>query len=179
MTPDEAEDVTPSRPGGDGRATFVLGRPRRVDFGPAVELRDPFDAVLRLHQHPRDRRPTRLVVSLLDLHDRHASLVRAAKRVRPDVEVFLADCDGRTGLLAELVLQGADGIVEADGSFRRFGQAPDQAAPGRPHPAARGWHGPATEARDMSDAAPVGDEEEPILSPAELAALLRDDDEPG
>ena len=127
---------------------------------------DPFAAVLSLAADDRNV-PAMLVLSLAELTERHATVVRAAKRVRPDVEVLLSDCDGKAPLLAQLVLYGADGLVGGDGIVRRFHQ-PATPIPERPPVAPL----PSPASSGAFDDLETG----AVLTAEELAALLGDDE---
>ncbi len=74
--------------------------------------------------------------------------------------MLLFDCENQSSLLAELVLQGADGIIDGMGRIRRFGQVHDELVEQRRSPSTY-------ESMDPIDAGPV-------LTAAELAALLDD-----
>ncbi|MEM1011160.1 MAG: hypothetical protein AAGI46_02940 [Planctomycetota bacterium] len=153
----DEDDATASRP-----AVFVVGKRAPMltpEFDEAEPVGDAFNAILRLTAVSSGAGRPRLLVSLATLPANQRAVVRAAKRVRPDAEVLLFDCGLHSALLAELVLQGADGIIDDDGTVRRFGQSHD--VDGQTD----------SEGSDVSDSTfDTG----PVLTAAELAALLDD-----
>ena len=137
---------------------LTLGRVAAFETGGERRAVDAYRAVAELGVVPRDAGVT-LVLSLADLPQGHAAIVRAAKRVRPDVDVLLAACEGRPALFGQLVAHGANGMIGPGGEVHRFDEPPRQPPPHRTH----------------AEAETIGPG---LLSPEELAALLADDDEP-
>jgi hypothetical protein len=146
LVPQAPADASPSSP----RRLF-LGSANAVPGTDVV--RSPFVAV-QLAADEADRRELVLIVSVADLDERHVSVVRSVKRVRPDASILLSHYEGRANLLAELVLQGADGTIDMSGTVRYFGQSNDRVVNSH-----------------VAETTEAGS----ILSPEELAALLDND----
>ncbi len=149
----------------DVPTVLVLGHvkvPEALDAANAVQATKALDVLETLYHASGEVRPT-LIVSLLDLPQKYEAIVRAAKRVRPDVDVLLASCEGRPALFGQLVLHGANGMIGPAGEIHRFD------GPSRP----------ATPSPPVADTSAIDPDTfgTGLLSPEELAALLADDDD--
>ncbi len=144
------------------------------DDGTVVEgmaerrVSDAAAAVLLLGRLQREGNPARAVVlSLAAVSPADLSVVRTIRSYFPGVEVWLSDVGAHAASLAQAVLWGATGLV-ADGRLHRFAQTPDATPrPVRDTPAPR-----PPPASDTAD-----DSAQPLLSNAELRALLGDPEE--
>ncbi len=137
---------------GDSPAASQVATAQEWQVQPCPE---PYDAIDRLRTSSSD--VAAVLVSLVALEEGEAAVVRALKRVRPDVPVFLADADHRPALLAEAALLGGDGVVATGGRLHRFGTTltPPPVAP------------PPQPVETVADV-----RHEPVLTNEELVALL-------
>jgi hypothetical protein len=176
---------------GAGNRTGALDILRNLDFG-ATEIDDPYAAMAELCRRPLVYRA--VILSLASLYREELSIIPAVKARFPHVEVWLAQTDGRQAALAEGMRLGADGLLAEDGLHR----VAHPATPGAPTgtTAAALWTDPPRRAADASTShsAPsasdshADDEDEdalrdaasdnaaagPVLTPAELRALLHE-----
>lgn len=127
---------------------------------------DPYAAMAELARGPAAAYRA-LVLSLQHVYPEELELIPAAKRRFPQLEVWLADTDGRQAALAEAMTLGADGLLSEEGLHRLAAArielpstAPSPAAPVPPSPALKIVpDGAATKPRngDRLSPAPVAD----------------------
>ncbi|WP_428937470.1 hypothetical protein [Fontivita pretiosa] len=150
------------------------------------ECDDPYTAMLELVR--RRSVYSALVLSLAGTYREELPLIATVKRRFPQVEVWLAQTDGRPAALVEALRHGADGLIDEEGLHRiaapAAGQVPVPPAPMllshepppvRQHPG----HMHATTAAPcehdaQSPTEPTESIGEPVLSAEELRALLQD-----
>ncbi|HLL90218.1 MAG TPA: hypothetical protein VK324_13035, partial [Tepidisphaeraceae bacterium] len=119
-----------------------------------------------------------VVLGLGGLYKEELAIIASIRKRLPQVEVWVAQTDGRSGALAEAMRLGADGLVSEDGLHRIAvtPATPDTAA--APVPAPRAAEVPSP--RPAAEAPPVGDDAfadelcEPVLTADELRALLQE-----
>jgi hypothetical protein len=134
--------TAPSQPG----LVLVVGAPAlRGPLLPAIaalglaayEADDPYSAMAELCRRPHEYGA--MVLSLQGLYREELQIVTTVKRLYRNVEVWLADIDGRSAALAEGMRLGADGLLGEDGLHRLGGMTvvPPADAVERTPPSAR------------------------------------------
>jgi DNA-binding NarL/FixJ family response regulator len=167
-----------------GRALLVAAPAQR---GPTVDLLqalgfacdvadDPYAGMTQLcRAKPGTYRA--VVLGLGGMFKEELAIVASVRKRLPQIEVWLAQTDGRSAALAEAMRLGADGLVSDDGLHRIAvtPATPDGAAAGTVTPP-RAAEAPAAEPEPTDD--PFGDGEfsmgEPVLTADELRALLQE-----
>lgn len=146
------------------------------------EADDPYAAMAELCRRPMVYRA--VILSLASLYAEELVAVRAIKRRFPQMDVWLAQTDGRQSAMAEAIRLGADGLLAEDG-LHRIGLPPAAEPMARPvsgiaNLAGETFAQPTAEAGeserasrdyDADDELPVG---EPVLTADELRALLQE-----
>lgn len=194
--------ATANLPKTSGHALLVGGdtccqQPRRVleAIGyHADQTADPYAAMLELCRRPLVYRA--MVLSLQSLYREELSVITTVRRRFPHVSIWLAHTDGRQAALAEAMRLGAEALI-GEGGIHTLADAP--AVPPAPRPLTFHRAPAATPAEEIADAehqqfetlareqaenddhgsdsaakAAALRETEPVLSAAELQALLGD-----
>lgn len=99
------------------------------------EVDDPYTALFEICQQPQVFHA--VVLSLASLYREELQVVGAIKARFPQIEVWLAQTDGRHAAMAEAIRLGADGLLSEDG-LHRIGippaSGPNHAGPNRAGP---------------------------------------------
>ena len=126
---------------------------------------DPYAGVVRAGRLVRDgHEVTAIVIALASLHRGEAAVIRTFRQYHPSAEIFVTNPKAGATTLAEAIIYGADALI-AGGQIHPFhddGDALEAMPVDPPAPA------------PPSPPQPVGG---PLLSGAELEALLGDFDE--
>lgn len=99
-------------PASRGAAVAAL---HQLGYG-CAEADDPYTAMAELCRQPQAFQS--IIVSLAGVYREELSLISAVKQRFPQVEVWLADIEGRQAALAEAMRLGADGLLGDEGLHR-------------------------------------------------------------
>lgn len=149
-------------------------------------VEDPYAAMIELARQPHAYGA--VVISLNSFYREELQFIAAIKQVWPQVEVWLTLTDGRAAALAEAMRLGADGLLNEEGWHRTAAApAPIAATSVSPISSPRrstSMNGPmSAESRGVAsadaseshvDSYPDDSTGEPVLSAAELRALLQE-----
>jgi len=148
-----------------------------------TEMDEPYAAMAEVCRRPAG--VDAMILNLQNLYREELTIIGVLKRRFPDIEIWLAQTDGRPAALAEASQLGADGLVSEEG-LHRFtiagaggGSAAGQSAEAVAGPAAGSLHA-ATPAGAREDDSPgqraAGEPgvSEPVLTADELRALLQE-----
>jgi hypothetical protein len=99
----------------------------------AGEADDPYAAMAELCRHPQGYKA--VVLSLQSLYREELTIIPSIKRAYRNVEIWLADIDGRSAALAEAMRLGADGLLGEDGLHRLANSSAEPGEVNEPVPA--------------------------------------------
>lgn len=153
---------------------------------------DPYTAFAELCQRPGEYQA--VILSLASLYREELAIIAAIRRCFANMEIWLAQTDGRHTALAEALRAGADGLVSEEGLLRlalpsdpppaqhALETTVEAPAPELPAPAAESVDAPAaSESSDIPSTPEFSDQHydgasmmEPILTADELRALLQE-----